>query len=366
MRTYLVGGAVRDRLLGRAVHERDWVVTGATPETLLALGYRAKDPAIPVFTHPDTGEEYALARRERKHGHGHKGFLFDCGPDVTLEEDLARRDLTINAMAQDSEGRLVDPWRGRRDLETRRLRHVTPAFVEDPLRVLRLARFASQLATFDFEIAPETARLAVQMSLSDELITLSAGRLWREFSKALSAEQPEIFLRCLARFGALPRVMPWLEPPRGDDGERVAGALAQAARLSADPTLRLATAMAAAGRLGAIGVAPDDWPLPGEARVLSKLCLEHPLPSTADADAVLDWLEVTDAWRRAERFDRLLLLWGYVDAAREADLARLRLARDASRKVPPPRALADPRAAVRTARLERVRNALGRRGENGP
>jgi len=366
MRTYLVGGAVRDRLLGRPVHERDWVVTGATPEALLTLGYQAKDPAIPVFTHPDTGEEYALARRERKHGHGHKGFIFDFGPDVSLEEDLARRDLTVNAMAQDSDGRLVDPWQGRRDLETRRLRHVTAAFVEDPLRVMRLARFASELATFDFEIAPETERLAVQMSHSEELNTLSAGRLWREFSKALASDRPETFLRCLARFGALTRVMPWLEPPRGVDGEAVASALARAAKLCADPTLRLAAAMAAAGRLGGIGSAPDNWPLPGEARVLSTLCLDHPLPSTADADAALDWLERTDAWRRAERFDRLLVLWRCIDAGRESDLARLRLARDASLKIPPPGALADPRVAVRAARLERVRKALGPRGESEP
>jgi tRNA nucleotidyltransferase/poly(A) polymerase len=178
---------------------------------LLALGYRHKDPAFPVFIHPSTGEEYALARRERKRGQGHKGFVLEYGPDVSLNEDLARRDLTINAMAQDAGGELHDPYGGYEDLARRRLRHVTDAFSEDPLRVLRLARFAAELDDYGFDVAPETALLAAHMSGDGgDLFTLSPGRIWREAERALASTAPPRFFRCLRDCGALPRLMPWL------------------------------------------------------------------------------------------------------------------------------------------------------------
>src|SRR5215218_9769443 len=172
MKTYLVGGAVRDALLGRPYTESDYVVVGATPDDLLALGYRAVGKDFPVFLHPQTGDQYALARTERKTGTGYYGFATRFSPDVTLEEDLARRDLTINAMAKDTDGTIVDPYGGRRDLEARLLRHVSPAFVEDPLRVLRVARFAARYAPLGFRVAPETMGLMTSIVRSGEMRTL--------------------------------------------------------------------------------------------------------------------------------------------------------------------------------------------------
>ena len=188
MKTYLVGGAVRDALLGRVTQERDWVVVGATPAQMRAGGFRAVGRDFPVFLHPDSGEEYALARTERKTGRGHTGFECHAEPTVTLEEDLFRRDLTINAMAKDGE-RLIDPYGGRRDLTARLLRHVSPAFAEDPLRVFRVARFAAQLP--EFRVAEET--LALLASMRPELAALSAERVWKELEKALAASAPARF-----------------------------------------------------------------------------------------------------------------------------------------------------------------------------
>lgn len=179
MRILKVGGAVRDALLGRPIRERDWVVLGGSPEALQAQRYRPVGRDFPVFLHPETGEEYALARTERKVREGHQGFTFHTAPDVTLEADLARRDLTINAMAVDEEGVLIDPYGGLKDLQRRVLRHVSPAFQEDPLRVLRVARFAAQLAPFGFTLAPETQALMVTMARSGELESLSRERCWR-------------------------------------------------------------------------------------------------------------------------------------------------------------------------------------------
>jgi tRNA nucleotidyltransferase (CCA-adding enzyme) len=202
---YLVGGAVRDELLGRPVSERDWVVVGSTPEEMQALGYRQVGRDFPVFLHPETGEEHALARTERKTGPGHTGFVCHAGPDVTLEDDLRRRDLTVNAMARAADGELVDPFGGRADLDARLLRHVSDAFVEDPLRVFRVARFAAQLP--GFAVAPETAALMRRMAAESQLAELSAERVWQELQKALAAPQPERFLQVLAETGAL---SPWL------------------------------------------------------------------------------------------------------------------------------------------------------------
>ncbi len=184
MQIYKVGGAVRDRLLGRPVSEIDWVVVGATAEQMEALGFRPVGADFPVFLHPQTGDEYALARTERKSGRGYGGFTFFASPDVTLEQDLLRRDLTINAMAEDEHGQLHDPYGGQRDLADRLLRHVSPAFAEDPLRVLRVARFAARYADLGFHIASETLELMRQLSRSGELQALTPERSWKEISRA--------------------------------------------------------------------------------------------------------------------------------------------------------------------------------------
>lgn len=205
---YLVGGAVRDELLGLPHQEKDWVVVGSTPEELLARGFRQVGASFPVFLHPDTGEEYALARTERKQGHGYHGFSVDFHPGVTLEDDLARRDLTINAMARDEKGRLIDPFCGQRDLEQRELRHVSPAFCEDPLRVLRVARFAARFADIGFRVHESTMELMQGMAESGELGHLVAERVWAEFAKALTARRPEVFIEVLRDCGALAILLP--------------------------------------------------------------------------------------------------------------------------------------------------------------
>jgi len=208
MKTYLVGGAVRDRLLGLPPGDRDWVVVGESPASMLAAGFRPVGRDFPVFLHPDTAEEYALARTERKSAPGHRGFVVHAEPSVTLEQDLERRDFTINAIAQDDAGRLVDPFGGVRDLESRLLRHVGPAFAEDPLRVLRAARFMARLAPLGFRVADETLALMRQMAASGELASLVAERVWQELCKALAAAQPSAFLRTLRACGALAMVLP--------------------------------------------------------------------------------------------------------------------------------------------------------------
>jgi len=208
MRIYLVGGAVRDKLLGRPEGDRDYVVTGARPDDLLAQGYRPVGKDFPVFLHPDSGEEYALARTERKSGHGYHGFVFQTDPAVTLEQDLARRDLTINAIAQDEHGALVDPYGGVRDIEARVLRHVSPAFVEDPVRLLRVARFAARFAPLGFRVADETMALLQRMVAAGEVDHLVPERVWAETRKALAEPQPSAFLRVLRSCGALHVLFP--------------------------------------------------------------------------------------------------------------------------------------------------------------
>src|SRR5512134_2877540 len=208
MDIYLVGGAVRDGLLGRPCNERDYVVVGATQDELLALGYRPVGKDFPVFLHPQSGEQYALARTERKTGPGYYGFATRFSPDVTLEEDLARRDLTINAMAQDASGAIVDPYGGRRDLEARVLRHVSPAFVEDPLRVLRVARFAARFAPLGFTVAPPTLALMKEIVAAGEMEALTVERVWQETVKGLRTERPDVYFEVLRSCGALQRVFP--------------------------------------------------------------------------------------------------------------------------------------------------------------
>ena len=221
MHTYLVGGAVRDKWLGRPVVDRDHVVVGAHPDELLALGYKPVGKDFPVFLHPTSGEEYALARTERKTGHGYHGFAFHADPSVTLEQDLARRDLTINAIAEDEHGALIDPYGGMRDLEQRLLRHVSPAFVEDPVRLLRVARFAARFAPLGFTVAEETMTLLQKMVRDGEVNHLVPERVWAETRKALGEAQPSAFLRVLRDAGALAVLFPEIDalygvPQRAD------------------------------------------------------------------------------------------------------------------------------------------------------
>ncbi len=303
MDTYLVGGAVRDRLLGLPVRERDWVVVGASPQQLLDQGFRQVGRDFPVFLHPQSNEEYALARTERKAGRGHTGFTVHSDPSVTLEEDLLRRDLTVNAIAESADGDLIDPYDGQSDLESRILRHVSPAFVEDPLRVLRVARFAAYLHHLGFRVADETLSLMRSLSESGELATLSAERIWSELARALQTPNPESFFRVLDACGATQALLPEL------DLEHSLARLTQAAGASARPEIRFAALCS--------GLAEQE---------LASLCqrlnapkrfselaahwalLENSLaqPASLNASERLQVLERSDAFRRPERFDDLL------------------------------------------------------------
>jgi tRNA nucleotidyltransferase (CCA-adding enzyme) len=265
---YLVGGAVRDGLLGLPHRERDWVVTGCTPDELLAEGYRQVGASFPVFLHPESGEEYALARTERKQGHGYHGFSVDFHPGVTLEDDLARRDLTINAMARGADGRLIDPFGGARDLEARWLRHVSPAFREDPLRVLRVARFAARLAPLGFRVHPATRDLMREIADSGELLHLVAERLWTEIASAMAAAEPGRFVEELRDCGALAVLLPEVDRlfgvpqapehhPEIDTGRHVVMALNMAARSGASPEAVFAVLLHDLGK----GLTPvAEWP----------------------------------------------------------------------------------------------------------
>jgi tRNA nucleotidyltransferase (CCA-adding enzyme) len=268
MQIYKVGGAVRDRLLGRPISEIDWVVVGASAEQMLEQGYRPVGADFPVFLHPKTGEEYALARTERKSGRGYGGFTFFASPDVTLEEDLIRRDLTVNAMAEDEHGRLIDPYDGQRDLAARLLRHVSPAFSEDPLRVLRVARFAARYAPLGFSIAPETLALMRQLSESGELSALTPERSWKEISRALMEPCPDVFIQVLRDCGALHVLLPEVDAlfgipqpvahhPEIDTGVHVLSVLRQCAEHQQPLTVRWACLLHDVGK----GLTPEaEWP----------------------------------------------------------------------------------------------------------
>ncbi|CAH0213208.1 multifunctional CCA addition/repair protein [Pseudomonas mediterranea] len=268
MQIYKVGGAVRDRLLGIPVADVDRVVVGATAEEMLAKGFRPVGADFPVFLDPNTGEEYALARTERKSGRGYGGFVFHASPEVTLEEDLVRRDLTINAMAEDDHGNLTDPYHGQRDLEARLLRHVSPAFAEDPLRVLRVARFAARYAPLGFKVADETLELMRQLSDSGELEALTAERSWKEISRALMEDQPQVFIQVLRDCEALKVLMPEVDAlfgvpqpeahhPEIDTGVHTLSVLEQAARHQQPLTVRWACLLHDLGK----ALTPElDWP----------------------------------------------------------------------------------------------------------
>ena len=263
--TYLVGGAIRDEFLGLAVRERDWVITGSTPEALLADGYRQVGASFPVFLHPDNGEEYALARTERKAGRGYHGFEVAFDPDITIEDDLERRDLTINAMARGPDDVLVDPFGGRRDLEDRVLRHVSPAFAEDPLRVLRVARFAARFHDLGFTVHPDTLALMRDIADQGELDHLVPERAWTEIRKAMGSQHPSVFIEVLRACDALGHLLPEVEclfgipqteryHPEIDTGVHLLLALDQAARLSGEEDVATAVLFHDLGK----GVTPAD------------------------------------------------------------------------------------------------------------
>ncbi len=340
MQVYLVGGAVRDGLLGREARERDWVVVGATPAQMLALGYRQVGKDFPVFLHPETHEEYALARTERKTAPGYRGFVVHAAPDVTLEEDLKRRDLTINALAQDADGRIIDPFGGRTDLERRLLRHTSPAFTEDPVRILRVARFAARFAPLGFRVAVETRELMAEMVRCGEVDALVPERVWAETHKALSEPAPAEYFRVLRDCGALGVIFPEIEalfgvpqPPKYhpeiDTGVHTLMVLEQAARLSPLATVRLAALL---HDLGKATTPPAVWPSHHghEARgvpIIEALCARLRIPNAyrdlatltarwhmhlhraleLTPQTLLKLIEGTDALRRPDRFREFLL-----------------------------------------------------------
>ena len=340
MDIYLVGGAVRDKLLELPVKERDWVVVGATPEQMVRLGYRPVGKDFPVFLHPETHEEYALARTERKTAPGYKGFVVHASPDVTLEEDLKRRDLTINAMAEAADGALIDPFNGREDLDQGLLRHVSAAFVEDPVRILRVARFAARFARWGFKVAHGTHALMQRMVANGEADHLVAERVWAETLKALNEDAPRRYFEVLHRCGALAVIFPELarlfgvpQPahhhPEVDTGEHCLMVLDQAARLSTDPKVRFAALVHDLGK----GETPADV-LPRHigheqrsAGLVDALCKRLRVPNgyrdlalkvagyhshchrafELRASTLLDTLTNLDAWRQPQRLEEFLL-----------------------------------------------------------
>ncbi len=340
METYLVGGYVRDQLLGLDTKDRDWVVVGANADDLLKLNYRQVGKDFPVFLHPETNEEYALARTERKTAAGYAGFSFHAAADVTLEEDLIRRDLTINAIAEDANGHLIDPFNGQADIKAKILRHVSPAFVEDPVRILRIARFSARFAELGFTIADETKKLMSKMVEDGEVDALVPERVWQETMRALMEKTPARYFEVLRDCGALAKLFPeinrlWGVPqpekhhPEVDTGIHTMMVLTQAAKLSNDPKVRFAALVHDLGK----GITPKNkWPkhIDHESRgvpLVETLCNRYRIPNDYRELAVivtkyhlhyhraaelrdatfLKTLESLDAFRRPERFELFLL-----------------------------------------------------------
>ncbi|MGO4997979.1 multifunctional CCA addition/repair protein [Oceanisphaera sp. W20_SRM_FM3] len=320
MEIYLVGGAVRDALLGLPVVDRDYVVVGALPEQLLTLGYQQVGKDFPVFLHPKSKNEYALARTERKAGSGYTGFICDFGPDITLEEDLSRRDLTINAIAQDENGALYDPYGGQADIAARSLRHVSDAFNEDPLRVLRVARFAARFHDLGFTVADETQALMQQIAASGELSALTPERVWKETEKALACEQPQVFFEVLQSCGALKALYPELDKlfsrqlqPTANQKPHALQALWHCTQLTADLVCRFA-ALTLQLDVAALTDLCERSKVPTEHKELALLASRwhqriHALrePNRDNAEDILALFQETDSWRRPERFAQLLI-----------------------------------------------------------
>lgn len=307
MQIYKVGGAVRDRLLGRPVSDIDWLVVGATVEQMQALGYRPVGADFPVFIHPRTGEEYALARTERKSGRGYGGFTFHASPEVTLEEDLIRRDLTINAMAEDEQGILYDPYHGKNDLDLRLLRHVSPAFAEDPLRVLRVARFAARYAPQGFHVADETLELMRQISASGELQALTAERSWKEIERALMEDQPQVFIQVLRDCSALKELMPEVDALLDQQQSHTLQVLEQAARAQQPLNVRWACLLHELADLNQAKALNQRFKAPRECQELALLVVEcQALCHGAlqlSAARLLELLQKFDVYRRPQRFE---------------------------------------------------------------
>ena len=322
MKAYVVGGAVRDQLLGRPAGDRDWVVVGATPEQMTALGYKPVGRDFPVFLHPETREEHALARTERKSGRGYRGFTVHASPDVTLEEDLRRRDLTINAMARGEDGTLVDPFGGERDLRAGVLRHVGEAFAEDPVRILRVARFA---ARFRFRVAEETEALLAQMVASGEADHLVAERVWQELARGLAEAHPVEMLRVLARCGLLPKLLPGVCLDAALDA-----ALERAVAAGAPLPRRFAVLAWTLGESGATALC-DALRAPNDVRELAVLAAKHgsriAQAAAGDAASLLATLKAVDAFRRRERFAEWLAAAAHVDPGPQVREGSARLAR---------------------------------------
>lgn len=322
MQIYLVGGAVRDSLLNKQVTERDYVVVGATAEEMLTQGFQQVGKDFPVFLHPQTGEEYALARTERKQGVGYTGFSVHAAPDVTLEQDLLRRDLTINAIAQASDGHLIDPYGGRSDLAKRCLRHVSPAFVEDPLRVLRVARFAARFAKDGFYIASETLALMQQISADGELASLANERVWHETVKALNTSRPWVYFSVLANVDALTQWYPEL----ADDTllQRLEARYPEVPEQQSEQVFLLLMAELTETQIEQFCArlrVPNEW------RALALIAQRYHAHhhDVAASDLFANCLHQADCWRRPERWQKLRQLW-QLQGVSEATLERLQRA----------------------------------------
>jgi tRNA nucleotidyltransferase (CCA-adding enzyme) len=366
MKIYTVGGAVRDELLGVPVQDRDYVVVGATPEEMLKLGYKPVGKDFPVFLHPESKEEYALARTERKTAPGYHGFKFHAAPDVTLEQDLERRDLTINALAKDEQGRIIDPFRGTRDLEEGVLRHVSPAFAEDPVRILRVARFA---ARFAFTIAPETLDLMRAMAENGEADALVPERVWQELSRGLMERHPSRLFEVLHETGALSRVIPEMELLYEEpDHAREAMRLLDLAAVEERKLEVRVAVLARACDPFAIESLAERLKVPSACRDLALLAARHTNlivdAQELDAAELLELFDSTDAWRRPDRFadlvDAALVAEENADAVRARLQAALRAAAavnagDLARQAKTP---AEIRSLIDGARLAAIRQAI--------
>jgi tRNA nucleotidyltransferase (CCA-adding enzyme) len=369
MKIYEVGGAVRDDLLGLPVKDHDYVVVGASPDDMVKQGYKPVGRDFPVFLHPRTHEEYALARTERKTARGYHGFEFHAAPDVTLEQDLARRDLTINAIARDADGRVIDPHHGADDLKAGVLRHVSPAFAEDPVRILRVARFA---ARFGFKVAPETMKLMREMARNGEADALVPERVWQEIARGLMERKPSRLFDVLRESGALEKVMPELDALWDDaDCARAAmGALDAAAQADATLPARYGTLARWLVPL-AVEALAQRLKVPSDCRDLALLASRHAntvLDATElDAASLLELFDTVDAWRRPERFAELMTAAFAGEPDTQEPRARLERALkaaagiDAGAIAKAAKGTSEIRGGIDAARLDAVRRALEKR-----